>query len=147
MVDGDWGRAVQGVHCVGGDGGKGPDGRIDCIDVMVEAYCRFGMGIFEWVDQSVFCFVRRKIVEKKSFEFPSSLDLLVLCRCIKSHLQPSSLTNDKKTREFTSRISMNADIPLERRIRRRVYFSSVHRSYRPPGLSVIRMSPLQITMP
>jgi hypothetical protein len=45
MVDGYWGRTVQGIHCVGGDGGKRPDGRIDCIDVMVEAYCRFGMGI------------------------------------------------------------------------------------------------------
>jgi hypothetical protein len=94
MVDGDWGRAVQGVHCVGGDGGKGPDGRIDCIDVMVEAYCRFGMGIFELVDQSVFCFVRRrKIVEKKSFEFPSSLDLLVLCKCIK--FSPAAEQSDK----------------------------------------------------
>ena len=70
MVDGDWGRAVQGVHCVGGDGGKGPDGRIDCIDVMVEAYCRFGMGIFEWVDQSVFCFAQEKKCREETIRVP-----------------------------------------------------------------------------
>jgi hypothetical protein len=52
------------------------------------------MGIFELVDQSVFCFVRRrKIVEKKSFEFPSSLDLLVLCKCIK--FSPAAEQSDK----------------------------------------------------
>jgi hypothetical protein len=99
-----------------------------------------------WINQ-FFALYRRKTAEKKPFAFPSSLDLLVICRCMKSHLQPSSLTNDKKTRAFTSRISTNADVPLERRIRRRVYFSSVHRSCRPPGLSVIRMSPLQISKP
>jgi hypothetical protein len=97
MVDGGWGRAVQGVHCVGGDGGKGPDGRIDCIDVMVEAYCRFGMGILNgWIHQ-FFALYRRKNAEKKPFAFPSSLDLLVLCGCAMQvyQISPAAEQSDK----------------------------------------------------